>query len=317
MQYNQNNTKVKNLFPSNSNLILLAISLLLFSSVTISCNSKDSKDSKGDATNDSVEVNADLGDSLMIIDGDTIKGMAAETEEADTGAPKSSAYIVVDKPNLKLYVIEKNDTLFKGPICAGRNRGNKKGKDDYRTPEGTFKIAKIQDSTNWLYHTNDGRWVPHVYGPWFLRLDADGWQGIGIHGTSAPSQIGQRRSKGCIRMHNEDIKKVHDLAFVGMEVRVLPDVVNWDSSTTKQSSNMSDNTAKETTQENANTSTEETPAVETTPAENPSPAESAPATAPEVSPSPSEPAPEAEPQPKEPTPVAPAPAEPKETPASA
>lgn len=163
-------------------------------------------------------------DSVLVIDGDTIRGVTS-SEPSTPPPPKSNAYIIVDKPNMKLYVVENSDTLFKGPIACGRNRGDKRGKDDGRTPEGDFKITNIHDASGWLYHTNDGRWVPHVYGPWFLRLDAGGWQGIGIHGTNAPGQIGQRRSKGCIRLHNEDIKKVHDLAFVGMPVKVIADNV--------------------------------------------------------------------------------------------
>lgn len=182
------------------------------------------KSSEEKFSNDEASLN---GDTIMVIEGDTIRGVTQVDEPEETR--KSDAYIVIDKPNLKLYVIEKNDTLFKARVCAGRNRGNKRAKDDRRTPEGNFKITDIHDASAWLYHTDDGRWVPHVYGPWFLRLDADGWQGIGIHGTNAPAQIGQRRSKGCIRMKNEDINKLHELAFVGMEVRVVADNVKGEA----------------------------------------------------------------------------------------
>ena len=172
---------------------------------------------------------------------------------ADTIPSKQNSYIIVDKPKLKLYVVEAEDTIFSAPICAGRVKGDKIATDDRRTPEGDFKITNIHNSTEWLYHTDDGRWVPHVYGPWFLRLDANGWQGIGIHGTNAPAQIGQRRSKGCIRMKNEDIQKVHDLAFVGMEVKILSDNVKLQKplesptpSPIDSIANQSDNSIQET-----------------------------------------------------------------------
>ena len=206
--------------------IHISIISFLLILATVSCGSKTSE--RVNEQTDTETFSVVESDSIVVVEGDTIKMAVKENRdetpfEPETYGKKSDAYIVVDKPNLKLYVIEHNDTLFKGPICAGRNYGDKKGKDDRRTPEGNFKITNIHDASGWLYHTDDGRWVPHVYGPWFLRLDAKGWQGIGIHGTNAPAQIGQRRSKGCIRMKNEDIRKVHDLAFVGMEVKVLPD----------------------------------------------------------------------------------------------
>lgn len=209
----------------NKNWRILFICFFLIISLEACRNSK-SEDSQKE-TDEFVGESESTPDSMLVIEGDTVKVTPSNKSE-EPAKPKSNAYIVVDKPAMKLYVIEGKDTLFKGPIACGRNKGDKRGKDDGRTPEGDFKISKIHDSREWLYHTNSGRWVPHVYGPWFLRLDAKGWSGIGIHGTNAPGQIGQRRSKGCIRMHNEDIVKVHNLAFEGMVVKVLPDVLKSD-----------------------------------------------------------------------------------------
>ena len=250
-----------------SGLIVVMLSVLM----AVSCGSKSDK--ANPAATDSVQLPAEA--DTIIIGTDTVITAKTDSLAASVpSAPKSNAYIVVDKPNLKLYVIENNDTLFKGPICAGRNRGDKRAEDDGRTPEGTFKITHIHNATDWLYHANNGRWIPHVYGPWFLRLDAKGWRGIGIHGTSAPGQIGQRRSKGCIRLKNEDIRKVHDLAFVGMEVRVLPDVVKFDtgikttpkpSDTTEETGTPAEGQESESTVEApAETGQQEAPAAEPT-----------------------------------------------------
>lgn len=246
-------------------ILVTTFSLILF--LISGCSGKNGE-KNGETINnlsDSLELNeAALGDSLMIIEGDTIKGAKNNSEPKASVNP--NRYIIIDKPNCKLYVVNGTDTIFKGPICAGRNRGNKQAKDDRRTPEGTFKISHIHDATDWLYHTDDGRWVKNVYGPWFLRLDAGGWHGIGIHGTNAPAQIGQRRSKGCIRMKNEDIRKVHDLAFVGMEVRILPDVGKWDPSPGQTSSKKSTPAAEE---ENTVNKDDQQPEVEPTSPEAP------------------------------------------------
>jgi lipoprotein-anchoring transpeptidase ErfK/SrfK len=44
-----------------------------------------------------------------------------------------------------------------------------------------------------------------------------------IHGTNAPSTIGQHVSSGCIRMLNEDVIDLYTRAHVGAKVVVLPD----------------------------------------------------------------------------------------------
>lgn len=234
---------------------MIAIPMVL--SLLSACTSKSSSKEEGIDSLEGISDTVKLDGDTIVVNGDTVISLHKdERASAENSRPKSNAYIVVDKPNLKLYVIEGSDTLFKGPICAGRIKGNKRAKDDRRTPEGNFKITHIHDASGWLYHADNGRWIPHVYGPWFLRLDAGGWQGIGIHGTSAPAQIGQRRSKGCIRMKNEDIRKVHDLAFVGMEVRILPDGPDIGGEPVKKSQAVPDTTIN-STMETATTDVEE------------------------------------------------------------
>jgi lipoprotein-anchoring transpeptidase ErfK/SrfK len=44
-----------------------------------------------------------------------------------------------------------------------------------------------------------------------------------IHGTNAPSSIGQHVSSGCIRMLNEDVVDLYQRVNVGTKVVVLPD----------------------------------------------------------------------------------------------
>jgi hypothetical protein len=43
-----------------------------------------------------------------------------------------------------------------------------------------------------------------------------------IHGTNAPSTIGQRVSSGCIRLTNEDVSDLFNRVTVGTKVVVLP-----------------------------------------------------------------------------------------------
>ena len=130
--------------------------------------------------------------------------------------------IVVDKKKCKLYIINSfQDTLLAFPVCSSRNRGQKHTKDDCRTPEGTFPLYGVYNSTDWTYeNTND-----KCYGPWFLSLRTPRYWGVGIHGTNAPGSVPGRRSHGCIRMHNEDITVVKQLTQKDTRVTVKPDSV--------------------------------------------------------------------------------------------
>ncbi|MCM1163337.1 MAG: L,D-transpeptidase [Muribaculaceae bacterium] len=128
--------------------------------------------------------------------------------------------IVVDKPNTRLYIINVfSDTLGRYRVCASLKKGQKHRADDWRTPEGTFRIHGVYNSTDWTYKdTND-----KCYGPFFISLITPGFWGIGIHGTNSPSSVPGRRSHGCMRMHNEDIVRVRRMVDKDSRVTVLPD----------------------------------------------------------------------------------------------
>lgn len=134
--------------------------------------------------------------------------------------------IVISKDKFLLFVVNsKSDTLFSAPIGVGSNYGNKQKKGDRKTPEGTFKIVKIQDSSKWTHDFKDGYGLRKgAYGPYFFRLKTPRFSGIGIHGTCFPEQIGTRCSEGCIRMNNSDVVKLKKFAFVGMQCVIEKDL---------------------------------------------------------------------------------------------
>ena len=139
---------------------------------------------------------------------------------AAPGRMRIAKKIIVDKPNTRLYVMNVfGDTLSRYRVCASRERGQKSGKDDWRTPEGTFKVYGIYNSTDWTYKdTND-----KCYGPFFIALWTPPFYGIGIHGTNSPYSVPGRRSHGCMRMHNEDILRVRQMVDKDTRVTILPD----------------------------------------------------------------------------------------------
>jgi lipoprotein-anchoring transpeptidase ErfK/SrfK len=58
------------------------------------------------------------------------------------------------------------------------------------------------------------RMFPDVLGTRRLNLG----DGYALHGTQAVSQLGQSVSHGCVRLHNDDIARLYDMANVGDEV---------------------------------------------------------------------------------------------------
>ena len=148
-----------------------------------------------------------------------------QTDLDSTDAPlveRLGDYIYISKPQMRLYVLNKHDSvLFSCGIACGIKRGNKQEVGDYRTPEGVFKIVGIYESTDWVHKTRDWRMVKGCYGPYYLSLRTPQFTGIGIHGTNAPRSIGKRASEGCIRVKTENIIFIKEnYAYGGMQVIV-------------------------------------------------------------------------------------------------
>ena len=128
--------------------------------------------------------------------------------------------IIINKRETRLYVVNMfGDTLATFPICCSRNRGQKRGTDDCRTPEGTFSIIGVYNSTNWRYKGTGSK----CYGPYFISVLTPGFWGIGIHGTNSPGSVPGRSSHGCIRLHNENIVKLVKMVDKDTKITILPD----------------------------------------------------------------------------------------------
>lgn len=140
---------------------------------------------------------------------------------------KYNCFIVISKKehSLKVYEVVGSDTLLLSvfPACLSKNKGQKQGSGDMKTPESSmtnpFTISQIQDASRWKYDFGDGRGKIHAYGHWFLRLET-GFDGIGIQGsTNNESSVPGRESSGSVRLKDEDIIFVKEnYAYLGMKV---------------------------------------------------------------------------------------------------
>ncbi len=143
---------------------------------------------------------------------------------AQTSDDANRNRVIISKREMTMVVVAPTgDTLACYNIACGAAYGNKRSDGDYRTPEGTFPIVSIEDSSEWIYYTDDGRGVEDVYGDLFFRLKTPPHIGIGIHGTNAPKRIPGRFTKGCIRLRNSDLATFATLVGVGTKVTILPD----------------------------------------------------------------------------------------------
>ena len=85
------------------------------------------------------------------------------------GATIPATKIVVDKTDFTLFVYDLSGNLLATfPVSIGKNPdlADKKEAGDDRTPEGSFTVSGIEDSSGWTF---EGR---PAYGPWFISLSA-------------------------------------------------------------------------------------------------------------------------------------------------
>ncbi|GHV52704.1 hypothetical protein FACS1894216_09320 [Synergistales bacterium] len=134
-----------------------------------------------------------------------------------------SVHVIVEKKRHKLAVMRGSQMVKEYNIAVGKATGNKRRVGDMRTPEGIFSVQMIQNSSKWKHDFGDGKGlIKDAYGPFFIRLKAPPWQGIGIHGTHAPNSIGSNISEGCVRMNNRDLIDFVKFIRVGTKVTIKP-----------------------------------------------------------------------------------------------
>ena len=140
--------------------------------------------------------------------------------EAPTPPGRRKDYwIHIDKGSYTLSLYKGQDVVKTYSIAVGKNPGNKQAIGDHRTPVGNFRVISIEDASKWKHDFGDGKGkIDGAYGPWFIRLDAGGWKGIGIHGTHDPDSRGTMATEGCIRLSNEEIQDLKRYAYRNMRV---------------------------------------------------------------------------------------------------
>ena len=138
---------------------------------------------------------------------------------------KFDKFLVVDKSEMKIFLFDRFGRMINSyKMGCAKRYGTKHKKADSRTPEGSFSVEGIYDSTDWLFTDDNGKTsqIKGQFGPRFIRIKNPVTTQIGIHGTSAPWTIGGRVSHGCIRITNEEIMQLAKIVEPGMPVIINP-----------------------------------------------------------------------------------------------
>ncbi|RLL45466.1 L,D-transpeptidase [Oceanobacillus piezotolerans] len=114
--------------------------------------------------------------------------------------PSTLPYHIDISTNNKRLRLLRNGVLQKQyPIAVGRIL--------HQTPVGTFIVINKA--------LNPGG----PFGTMWMSLSKENY---GIHGTNDPSSIGKAVSRGCIRMHNQDVEELARTIPIGTRVNIHP-----------------------------------------------------------------------------------------------
>ncbi len=132
--------------------------------------------------------------------------------------------IVANIPEMRLYYFRPGaeGTVIATTFPVGL------GRDDWRTPEGKFRIRGKTVNPTWVLpesikaeHRRDGKPAPdfitggapdNPLGKYRLELTLPLY---GIHGTDIPWGVGMQVSHGCVRLYPEDIERLFPMVSVG------------------------------------------------------------------------------------------------------
>ena len=129
--------------------------------------------------------------------------------------------IVIDTPNTYLYLVMPGGKAMRYGIGVGR---------EGFAWAGTQSVTRKQEWPDWTPPEEMLQRQPYLPrfmaggegNPMGARAMYLGSTVYRIHGTNAPTTIGQRVSSGCIRLTNDDVSDLYSRVHVGTKVVVLP-----------------------------------------------------------------------------------------------
>lgn len=161
-------------------------------------------------------------------------GVAREGAERyrDPPVDTEGKYIVISLDEHRLYLMEGERVLWSTSVGTGTGtRLEGAGQEwDFSTPRGMFRVQRKEKNPRWYVpdwafvergvpipeEGDPVRWEEGMLGTTALYLG----EGIAVHGTDKPALLGQAVSHGCIRMTNEDARRLYHEVEVGTPVMI-------------------------------------------------------------------------------------------------
>lgn len=161
-------------------------------------------------------------------------GVESEGRERYRDPPVAAdgRYIVVSLDEHRLHVVENGRVLWSAVIGTGTGTrlAGAGQKWDFSTPRGMFRVQVKQKDPVWFlpdwYFAERGEAVPPPDSPVRRREGELGTSAlflgeeIAIHGTDRPELLGDDVSHGCIRVTNEDARRLYHEVEIGTPVLI-------------------------------------------------------------------------------------------------
>ncbi len=119
----------------------------------------------------------------------------------------------------RLYIYQGNVLLASYPVAIGKPK--------WETPTGKFKVLNMVENPVWenpfvSYTQVVPAGFQNPLGERWIGFWTDGKDEIGFHGTYQRNSVGKAISHGCVRMYNEDVRKLFKIVTIGTPVTVVP-----------------------------------------------------------------------------------------------
>lgn len=152
------------------------------------------------------------GDWLKVMLPMRPNGSTGWVKASDVRIRKVSNRIEIDRSDRKLRAFRGDEMLLEVPVAVGKSVSP--------TP-----IAKAYVDISMPFKNTGGAYGAHMLSiaaySEVLTNFGGGVGQIAIHGTNARASVGKEASNGCIRLYNEDIVRLRDLAPAGTPVDIV------------------------------------------------------------------------------------------------
>lgn len=130
-------------------------------------------------------------------------------------APVQPMRVVLRLSDRRVYVYRGEEIIESFPVAIGRA--------GWETPVGEFEVFSMIEDPGWTNPFTGSVSPPgpnNPLGDRWIAFWSDGNNMIGFHGTPNRDSVGRAASHGCVRLYNEDVRRLFTLVTVGTPVTV-------------------------------------------------------------------------------------------------